>query len=309
MKNTIATVLDPTLRSHFDILYRPKKLFGKSPETVRLYGYTFRYYAEFLGRDPELRDLTDESIMGLMEWIRAKPLSLRTANKTRDQLCALWSFLARKGLVSTFPEVPSFDEPERTPVAWTQSQIRLLWECCEAQGGYIGGIPAGLYWLALHSVAWDSLERIGAVKQVKRSDLRMEGTWIHFRAETRKGRRKDSTSRLHPTTTRLLTRLCQCQPDEPLLFPWPMHPSYFWIRYRTMRERAGLPTDREHSFHCIRKTGASFAEAAGADASRLLGHSGRTVTDRHYIDPTVSQREQACDFLFRPDGPEPPRAA
>lgn len=305
--HTIKTVLDQTLRSHFDVLYRPKKLFGKSPETVRLYGYTFRYFAEYLGREALLSDLTDEIVMGCMEWIRERPLSLRTANKTRDQLCALWSFLARKGIVATFPEVPSFDEPQRTPVAWTRDQLRLLWEMCQAQGGYIAGIPASLYWLTLHSVAYDSLERIGAVKQLIKADLRQGMGWVHFRAETRKGRRKDSTSRLHPVTTGLLAKLCDCQPGEALVFPWPYHPSYFWIRYRTMRERAGLPTDREHSFHCIRKTGASFAEAAGADASRLLGHSSRAVTQRHYIDPVASPGEQAVDFLFRPG--DPPRVA
>lgn len=298
-----------TLREAFDRLYRPKKLFGKSPSTVRLYGYTFRYFAEFIGREPTIDDLTDETVMALMEWIRDKPLSLRTANKTRDQLCALWSFLARKGVVKTFPEVPSFDEPERTPVAWTRDQLRLLWECCAAQGGYVAGIPAGLYWLTLHSVAYDSLERIGAVKQLLKTDLRLDWTWLHFRAETRKGRRRDFTTRIHPSTTLLLNRIVACQPDEPLIFPWPYHASYFWIKYRTMRERAGLPTDREHSFHCIRKTGASFAEAAGADASKLLGHTGRAVTERHYIDVTIAKREQACDFLFRPNDPEPPRAA
>jgi integrase len=306
---TTTGILDSTLRSHFLLLYKPKKLFGKSPETVRLYEYTFRYFSAYLGREPALTDLTDESVMGCMEWIRAKPLSLRTANKTRDQLCALWSFLARKGIVKTFPDVPAFPQPEKTPIAWTQSQIRKLWEMCEAQGGYVGGIPAGLYWLALHSVAWDSLERIGAVKQLLRTDLRMDNKWVHFRAETRKGRRKESTSPLHPVTTELLTRICECQPREPKLFPWPLNHSYFWIKYRAMRERASLPTDREHSFHCIRKTGASFADAAGADASKLLGHSSRAVTERYYLDPTISQRQQAVDFLFRPDGPEPPRAA
>jgi integrase len=70
-----------------------------------------------------------------------------------------------------------------------------------------------------------------------------------------------------------------------------------------------LPTDREHSFHCIRKTGASFADAAGADASKLLGHSSRSVTERHYLDPSIAKRDHAVDFLFRPGDPEPPRAA
>lgn len=315
MFDTIPTTLDETLRSYFYVLYRPKRLFGKSPETTRLYEFTFRYFSDFLSlrdetyREPGVADLTDEAVAACMEWIVGSGLSVRTANKTRDQIVALWDFLARKGIVPTYPDVPSYPEPERTPIAWTQGEVRKLWEMCSSQPGFVAGIPASLYWLTLHSVAWDSLERIGAVRQLSRADLRAANTWIHFRAETRKGRKKPNTSRMHPVTTALIVQVCECQPREPMLFPWDMNHSYFWIKYRNMRSKAGLPTDREHSFHCIRKTGASFAEAAGADASRLLGHSGRTVTDRHYIDPTVSQREQACDFLFRPDGPEPPRAA
>jgi len=244
--------------------------------------------------------------MSLMEWIIAQGLSVRSANKTRDQLCALWNFLARKGIVKQFPEVPSLPQPERTPIAWSRKELGSLWEMLENQGGEVCGIPSNLYWLALHSVAWDTLERVGAVRQLVWSDLRSEYAWLHFRAETRKGRKKDFTAKLHPTTTALLRSIRE--PSRSLIFPWSMHPCYFCTKYKSMRERAGLPSDARHSFHCIRRTGASFAEAAGADATRLLGHSSRRVTEQSYLAPEITGKQQAVDVLFRPNG-DGPRAA
>ena len=291
-----------TLRAAFETLYRPKRLFGKSPETVRLYHHTFDYFDRYLAREATLDDLADEIVMGLMESLVDKGLSVRTANKTRDQISALWNFLARKKIVDQFPDIPALPQPARTPVAWSAKQLAELWEACENQGGWVCGIPAGLYWLALHCVAGDTLERIGAVRQLRRGDLRDDLRWVHFRAETRKGRKRDFTCKLHGTTTALLVKLCGQEPDSTLVFPWDKHPCYFWSVYKTLRLRAGLPTDREHSFHCIRKTGASFAEAAGVDASRLLGHSDRRVTETHYLDPMISGKNQASDVLFRPAG-------
>lgn len=290
--------LDPTLRSHFDILYRRQRLFGKSPNTVRLYHYTLRYFDEFLGHVGTIDDLTDENVMGCMERIVERGLSIRTANKTRDQLCALWNFLARKGITKQFPECPSLPQPLRTPVAWSRSELSRLWEMLAAQGGWICGIKASSYWLALHSVAYDTLERIGAVRLLEWTDLRSDCRWAWFRPETRKGRRVEFTAKLHPTTTALLESIRL--PERQLVFPWEQHPSYFWTKYKMMRRRAALPTDAAHSFHCLRRTAASFAEAAGADASKLLGHSSRAVTERHYLSPEICPRVQASDVLPRP---------
>lgn len=291
--------IDDTLRSHFLFLYRPKKLFGKSPETVRLYGYTFDYFAQFLGREAVLSDLTDDRVMALMEWLtRVRCLSARTANKTRDQLCALWRYLARKQIVAHWPDVANLIEPQRAPVAWTREELATLWDLCTNQRGRISGIPAGAWWIALHAVAWDSLERVGAVRQILWSDFSADLRWLHIRSETRKGRVKDHTAKMHATTVALLEAIRE--PSRELVFPWHQNACYFWTRYKRMRESVGLPVDRQHSFHALRRTGASFADAAGADATRLLGHSTRAVTVKHYLDPRLCGEVHAADVLFRP---------
>ena len=319
---TISKKLDPSLQSHFDLLYRPKRLFGKSPETIRLYGFTFGYFRAFLGREPTIHDLDDAKIMALMEWIVSKTnglgLSLRTANKTRDQLTALWNFLARKSVVKTWPDVPSFPEPHRDPVGWTRDELKLLWQMCAAQRGLIAGVPADLWWLGIHSVAYDTLERIGAVRELRWSRVLYfdshpdDDIWAHFPAETRKGGMEPNSARLHRDTVRILRQIRAASDDE-RVFPWNKAKEYLHTRYRILRQKAGLPTDRFHSFHCIRRTGASFAEAAGADASKLLRHSSRGVTERHYLVPSLTAAAQACDVLRRPDAPkdgsDDPRAA
>jgi integrase len=304
------SILDETLRSHFEILYRPKKLFGKSAETSRLYHFTFDYFRRFLGREPAIGDLQDHLVMGCMEWIVGQGLSIRTANKTRDQLLALWRFLARKSVVPQWPDVPSFPEPQRSPVAWNRDELRSLWEMCENQRGKVAGVPANLWWIGIHSVAWDSLERIGAVRFLRKDHVFDDCKWVHFPAEIRKGRRQDFTSKLHPTTGAIIRQILAVGADSPFVFPWERRPEYLHTRYKALRERAGLATDRFHSFHCLRRTGASFAEAAGADASKLLGHASRRTTDKHYIDVRVSGKQMACDVLFRPldDGPDKPAA-
>ena len=312
---TLETQLTPTLKSHFDLLYRPKRLFGKSPETTRLYHFSIGYFTAYLRHEATIDDLDDAKVMGCMEWIVAREpeglgLSVRTANKTRDQLVALWNFLARKGAVTHgWPEVPSLPEPARTPIGWTPQQLKLLWEMCAAQRGLIGGVPTDLWWLGIHYVAYDTLERIGAVRKLQWKGvigLDEGGTvWANFPPEVRKGRKSDNTCKLHAHTADVLRAIRDNSPDTDSVFPWPKNHTYLHTRYRELRSRAGLPTDRYHSFHCIRRTGASFAEAAGGDPSRLLRHSGPGVYAKHYRVPSLSGEAQAVDYLQRPDDPRP----
>ena len=60
---------------------------------------------------------------------------------------------------------------------------------------------------------------------------------------------------------------------------------------------AGLPHSRAYKFHIFRKSVASHAEAAGGNATELLGHSARSVTLR-YIDRRIAPERHASDYLF-----------
>ena len=86
-----------------------------------------------------------------------------------------------------------------------------------------------------------------------------------------------------------------------LIFPWPYCPSMLWLRYKKIIRRAGLPTGRKRAFHCMRKSAASHFEAAGGNATELLGHSDRRVT-LSYLSPTIVKPQQSSALLFSPTG-------
>ena len=288
-----------TLTSIVDA-YCDAKLQFASESTRYQYRLNLRRYRDFLGREPTVDDLTDAGISSLMAFIVGElELSPSSANKAKDDLTCLWRWAAAKRWVDGIPDVPDVPEPRRVPVAWSREQLRELWDCCARQPGEICGVPAGLWWHSLHSVAWELGERIGALMAITWADVDLDARWITVRAEMRKGRREDKLSRLHETTCAML-REVQTYGNEKV-FAWPYHASYLWKRYGEMLRRAKLPFDRQHKFHAIRKSAASFYEAAGGDASRLLGHSTREITVKNYLDPKIVQPPQAADVLFRPD--------
>ena len=88
-------------------------------------------------------------------------------------------------------------------------------------------------------------------------------------------------------------------PAACFLFACRKAPSLTYRRMGRIMLRAGLPDSREFKFHAIRKSTASHYEAAGGNATKLLGHSSRKVTQT-YLDPRIVQTTPAVDLLFRP---------
>lgn len=201
-------------------------------------------------------------------------------------------------MLKQWPDVKKLKEPRRIPDAWTASEVRRIWAAVDGLPGAVSGLPARYWWAALVSVIWDTGERIGAVLLLRWDDVSEDGTVI-FRAETRKGRTEDKLHKIHPTTIALLRRLVG--QDESLVFPWDRSRCQVWAHYARILHRANLPTDRRRKFHALRRTVASFYEAAGGNATELLGHSSREVTRQHYLDPRiVGNVSAACDVIFRP---------
>lgn len=300
-------MLDDSLLSCFENLYRRHKLAGKTAGTVRKYRAAIRHFGKSLGHVPRLADLSDLAILDVMDHVLRKGRSPATCNNVRAKLISLWSFLARKGLVTSWPDVQLFDEPERLPQAWLPHELARLWRACLESSGSICGRPAGNWWLSLHSLLYDSGERIGAVMQLTWGDVDLTTRYVTFRASTRKGKRKPNLKRLHPDTVSLLAP--HVGRSDELVFPWPLTMERLWQVYEDVLSRAGLATDRWHKFHTMRRTHASVFEAAGGDASKSLGHSSRAITERSYLDRRICPEKQPVDFLFRPGDGDDPRAA
>lgn len=303
------SMLDNTLEGYYRVLYEPQKMRGKSESQKENYRIQFKHFARFLNRPATVDDLTDATVAKAMDWIVSRGRTNRTANKFRDLICALWRFLARKRIETSAgemlqePDVEPLPEPERIPVAWTREQLVTLFSACQNQPGFIAGIPADLWWHALHSLIWDTGERIRPIYSLEWRDLDLSSGYVTIRAETRKGRTRDMQHRLHPDTVKLLERFGPRRDRERVL-PWPHPYDYLWNRYKRLLKFAGLPNGRERMFHCIRKSVASWFESAGGNATELLDHSSRKITKR-YLDPRIVGKTHASDLLFRPEGPKP----
>lgn len=278
--------------------YSRHVLFDASPGTLNQFRVTMRHARAALGREVKLKDINDDLVLSVFERLKARGRSPATANKCRSNLLAIWRWLCRRNILKRWPDVSKLREPKRLPVAWSRNEVAKLWAALECLPGRVAGIPASDWWIALHSLVWDTGERIGAVLKLEWSDVGDDGT-IVFRAENRKGRTADKVHRLHPTTVALLDRLRR--PNNQVVFAWDRSRCMIWLRYAEILKRAGLPTDRRHKFHALRRTVASFYEAAGGNATELLGHSSREVTRQHYLDPRITGTiSAACDVLFRP---------
>lgn len=296
MSTTIAGQ-DTSLEFHFRT-FQKHQLSTKSRSTRYQYALNLRRFDEFLGRPAELADLQDETINEAVRWIQdERKLSAASASKFRDNLVCLWRFLARKNVMTHWPDVAEVHEPRRVPLAWSREQLAALWGYLQRMPGELGGISASDWFTSLHAVLWDSGERIGATLETEWRDVDLQGGFIVIRAETRKGRLEDKLSKLHPATVDLLIRIRQ--PDRRKVWPWPFNKFYLWKIYGEILRRAGLPCDRQSKFHRLRKSVASHITALGGDAQQALGHSTREMTQRNYIDPRVAVPKGPADFLFR----------
>lgn len=291
---------DLTLKAFFSDYFAPLFLRARTYNTRRLYHTTINNLERFLGREPRLSDLDDLTINRYLDWFRQLPRSPYSVNKERSNVLAVWRFACRKGFLSIWPDIEADPQPERIPLAWTANEICALFTSLEKLEGKICGIPSRHWWKALLWICWDTGERISAARSIEWENVDLDGGWVHIPAERRKGGRRDRLYKLAPDTLQLL-RLIHVTEKGPV-FPWPYSPNYLWNLYEKILERAGLPTDRKSKFHRIRKSVASHCEAAGQNATEILGHSSRSVT-RAYLDPRIVKTPQASDVLFRPDDP------
>jgi integrase len=290
-----------SLREFYATFFEPLRLRSRSQRTKDLYQTSLRNLAKFLERQPRLSDLSDDTINRYLAWFRALGRAPSSVNKERANVLAIWRFACRKHYVKDWPDVEMEIEPRRLPMAWLEHEVRALFAACTQEPGSICGVPAGLWWSCLLMVIWDSGERISAVAGLRWPAIDLRSGWVVVSAELRKGKRADRGYRLAPDTVAMLKSLRKhCRDDR--VFPWPYTPNYLWLKFNVVLARAGLPTDRRSKFHRVRRSVASYFEAAGGDATQLLDHSDRRVTIRSYLDVRICGQKQAADVLFRPTG-------
>lgn len=294
-----------SLRQFYLTFFLPLRLRSRSPRTKALYETSLRNFDKFLGRAALLRDLDDLTVNGFLAWFRALGRSPYSVNKERSNLLAIWRFGCRERLIEKWPNVEAEREPQHIPMAWLDHEVNALFAACDKEGGWICGVSAPDFWKGILLVIWDSGQRIGAVMELHWADVDLKTGWVVFPAETVKGGRADDAHKLAQDTMIVLSRIAVARRSKPdgKVFAWPYTPNYLWVRYTRLLKAAGLPTDARSKFHRVRRSVASYFEFAGGDATKLLGHTDRKTTVRHYLDPRIVQDKQASDVLWRPDTP------
>ncbi len=280
-----------------NLSYFPVSLSISSDNTVRQYHYAIRSFSEWLSHPARLGDLSDDNLAGWMRWLlKEQKLSPYTANEKAGRVKALWSWLAKRGRVPTFPTIGRLPVPERIPAAWDENQLRRLFLACRETTGEICGVPAGKWWLALHAVLWNTSERVGAVKLCQWEHLNQETGWLLIPPECRKGGKKAGAYQLWPKTMAALAAIRE--PARKLIFPMPFCEATFYHRYRKILIRADLPHDRKSKTHRMRVSHATWIKAMGGNPSEDLGHESQETTRRHYLDPRFIKRDGPD--LFKP---------
>lgn len=283
------------LANVYEKRYEPVALRSRRPNTKRLYRTTLLMFDKHLGRSATLDDFNDETVSAFAAWRLSKGLSKSSINKDLFNLLAIWRWCNRKGLVESWPDV-SLEQPvKKAPEAWTEDDMKKLYLAATNAEGKLGKISASCWWCALLLVAWDSGERINAIVNLEWRNVDLKRKWLRFDAEYRKGGSEDSVVHLSGDTAAALKRI---QVADGLVFPWPFCKTYLWRKFGALLRAAGLPDDARSKFHRIRRSVASHAEAAGGNATAMLRHSKREITEA-YLDPTIVKQQQPNDFLFR----------
>lgn len=280
------------LSDFFSTVYLPRRLRGRSENSIRLYRLCIRQFSRTLGRPATVADLTEANVLAHLQ--RRKSVAAATRNKELAELTAMWRLATQRGLLATWPDIPDEPEPQRTPIAWMPEELRRLLHAAANQPGKIGDVDAGLFWEGLIRLILDTGERVSAAASVRWSWL--QDDWLRVPAEARKAKTRDRLYRLSTTTIGVLHSIRQQNPSTDELFAWPYSPGYLWARFKRVVAAADLPTTRAHQFHAIRKTCASAVYAAGLDPQDALDHSDRRTTQR-YLDPRFRRERHAADVL------------
>jgi len=264
-----------------------------------------RWYESQTGQLLTLPRINEPMACEWLHWLRSQGRTPRTCNGKRGDLLTLWRHAVRRSLLPPplAEEIVRFREPQRNPTAWTQPQLDAILAAAATQK--IGRAVPG--WGRDHDRAallliYDTAFRLSAVLALTTASLRDDGALLAA-AETQKTL-TDEIRWLGPDTLDAVRTihpglLFPAAVPAPLL-PWPFSRRAFTDRWLRIVEAAGLPTGRREGPQKMRRTSASWCEAAAPGAGkRQLGHRTPGLAEKNYIDRTIAPAMRAADLLPR----------
>jgi len=294
-----------TLETFLDTVYVPLRLRGRSPESVRLLRHAITQFSKWLGRPAVLEDLDD---LVVSRWLTAmaEKKSPNSVARERSGILALWNLAQGRGLVKLRPTVAPELVPHNVPRAFTSDELARLAESARHAAGWVGPVPASVFFPALIAVGLETGERINALLSTPR--YCWNRPCLTVPASVRKGRSQERVYELSPEACDLVDHVVMH--TGPTVFWWIASGTALRKRWKVITRRAGLGDKRDVQFHALRRSTASHLAAAGMDATAFLGHSSDRITRRSYLDPRVVDASrpkawQSMPRIFKPE-PEPP---
>lgn len=287
-----------TLSGFLEQVYLPERLTitDGAVEQLRI---AVRLFGRFLGHDPLLTELSKPDLFRyLKEMLNSR--SPATVNSRRAAILCLWRAAAGMDLCSDSPRCPPVKEPQSLPTAWTLEEVSRLLASCGTLRGDWHGLPVSLAWRLGLLVLWDTAWRIGTLLSARLGQVDLARGLVTVPAAHLKGRRADRLFQLHPQTMALITESMVWPREQ--LFPWPHQRRQIWVAFGRVLTQAGLPHDRKHKFHCIRRSAESYAaQARGVNfAAGCVGHSVQ-VAMQSYISPEICRQPSLIEALPRPE--------
>jgi integrase len=277
------------LNAFFEDTYAPLRQLA--PKAVYQYKLTLKRFEEFLGRPPGVADLTDVQVQRFAT-ARKVSTSASTAKKDRTHLLAMANLAAKKRLLAEFLALPPMRAPGRLPKAYTAQEVAKLIRAARALPGLVGRVRRGIWWASLLRLLWETGERIGAATALRWGDVDLEGCWVTFPAEVRKGHVRDIRRRISPELAAWMATFAGS--ERSVVWAWPGAETNLWSTFAKLCKRQGI-TPR--GFHGFRKASATYVAAAGGDATAHLDHSDPRLAKLHYLDQSILPAQSALDFL------------
>lgn len=277
----------------------------KSLETIRLLKSSVRQFNAYIKMPGTVEDLNQKTITGFIQARRLAGRAESTIERESNKMMTLWRWAAAEGLTEA-PRIRIEKAQVDTPVCFLRHELKALFKAVRRYDRSIGGVSGDVFLLALLCTLWDTAERIGAVRAINRCDFDVaRGPWYWPRRGwvTIRHRKRSGKTLVRPlrrsTTKHIRALLAQTDAKQPFAI---VDRSAVYQHLDRVLERAGLPVDRKHKFHCIRRSHASYLKRAGGDVQDSLGHLDPQTAPLRYYDPRVTRKWHAIDYLFHPLG-------
>ena len=283
-----------------------------SDRSVTMYKSTLDRFRDFLGREATIDDLDDLTAAKFLRWRGSTVhdqkrglISPASLAKDSAHLRTIWTWAAKKrmkrsdGELIEFPDFARPRVPKPVPKAYKADELAKLVATAKTRKGCVMGKPAAWYWMTKIMAMFQTGERIGAVMQIRWSEVDLERCTLTFLAATRKGHRETITRPITPELARLLAS--QKGADNERVWPWLDDREMLscYASLRVLCRCAGVPYK---PFHAIRKATASYLKRAGISAKKQLGHASEEMAEQHYYDEEITGRESNLDYLPDIDG-------